>query len=147
MLKQLLIILSVGFLTAAHASEPKQALEAFHAALTSGDTAAATARLAPGVTIYESGYVERSRDEYAGHHMPADMKFAKASTSRVLKQTEQREGNMAVIWSETETLATIKGKDVTTLGTETAVLQKSGDNWVIAHLHWSSRKPVEVKKP
>ena len=147
MLKQLLIFSFVSFLAAAHASEPSQALEEFHAALKAGDTATATARLAPGVTIYESGHVERSRDEYAAHHMPADMKFAKASTNRVLKQTERREGTMSVIWTETETLATIKGKDVTTRGTETAMLQKTGDNWVIVHLHWSSRKPVEVKKP
>ena len=147
MLKQSLAILSLSFFVAAHASEPLQALDEFHAALTSGDTVTATARLAPGVTIYESGYVERSRDEYAGHHMPADMKYAKLATSRVLKQTERREGNMAVIWSETETRSTNKGKEVTTLGTETALLQKTGDNWVIVHLHWSSRKAVEAKKP
>lgn len=147
MLKQLLIVLSVGFFTAAHASEPIQALEEFHAALALGDASAATAHLAPELTIYESGYVERSRDEYAGHHMLGDMKFAKSATSRVLKQTERRDGNMAVIWSETETRSTVKGKDVTSLGTETAVLQKAGDSWVIVHLHWSSRKPVEVKKP
>ena len=139
MLKKLLVILSVGLITVAHANEPVKALEEFHAALSAGDTPTATARLAPGVTIYESGYVERSRDEYAGHHMPADMKYAKTATSRVLKQTERREGNMSVIWSETETRSTTKGKDVTTFGTETAMLQKTGDNWVIVHLHWSSQ--------
>jgi len=147
MLKQLLLILFFGFFTVVQASEPKQVLEEFYAALASGDTSAATARLAPELTIYESGYVERSRDEYAGHHMPADMKFAKTSKNRVLKQTERREGNMAVLWTETETRSTTEGKDVTTLGTETAMLQKTGDNWVIVHLHWSSRKPVDAKKP
>lgn len=145
MLKRLFIVLFVGFSAFANASEPNQALDAFHAALAAGDTTTATARLAPGVTIYESGYVERSRDEYAGHHMPEDMKFAKVSTNRVLKKTEHREGNIAVIWSETETRTKSKGKDVVILGTETAMLQRTGDNWVILHLHWSSRKPVEVK--
>ncbi len=43
MLKRLLVVLFVGFSTFANASEPKQALDAFHAALATGDTATATA--------------------------------------------------------------------------------------------------------
>lgn len=45
------------------AASPKEALAAFHDALTSGDKAKALSLLSPEIAIYESGYVERSRDE------------------------------------------------------------------------------------
>jgi ketosteroid isomerase-like protein len=125
---------------ASYADEPKEVLAAFHAALATGDQAKATELLAPDVTIYESGYVERSRAEYAGHHLPEDIAFAKTSTSRLLQTKERIEGNLAVIWQETETQAKVKGKKLRLLGTETSVLQRVGDSWGIVHIHWSSRK-------
>ncbi|MES2069291.1 MAG: nuclear transport factor 2 family protein [Pseudomonadota bacterium] len=123
------------------ANEPKDTLAEFHAALAAGDTAKASGLLAADVTIYESGFVERSRAEYAGHHLPEDIAFAKTSSRSVLQQGERRDGNLALIWQETETRARLKGKEVRILGTETALLQKTGDNWSIVHVHWSSRKP------
>ncbi|BBB66857.1 hypothetical protein UNDYM_2604 [Undibacterium sp. YM2] len=123
------------------ANEPKEALADFHTALVAGDKAKASEVLAADVTIYESGYVERSRAEYAEHHMPGDMTFAKASKRSVLQQSQRIEGNLAVIWEETETKTKIGGKDVVILGTETALQQKTGDKWKIVHVHWSSRKP------
>lgn len=123
------------------ANEPKDVLNAFHAALVSGDKAKVKQVLSPEVTIYEAGYAERSREEYESHHMDGDMKFAKTSTQTVLKHTEKKEGNMAVIWEETETKTKLNGIDVTILGTTTAFLEKNGDTWQITHVHWSSRKP------
>ena len=125
----------------AGASEPQETVAAFHAALASGDKDKAIAMMAPDISIYESGYVERSRDEYAGHHLPEDIKFAKLATRKVLQHTQRQDGNLAIVWEETETLAKLKGKDVRLLGTETTLLQKTGDNWSIVHVHWSSRKP------
>ena len=106
----------------------------------SGDKAKATSLLAPDITIYEAGHVERSRDEYAGHHLGGDMEFAKNATRKVLKQTERIDGKTAILWEETETTGTARGKPVHAFGTETAVLEKNGDNWTIVHVHWSSRK-------
>jgi ketosteroid isomerase-like protein len=68
------------------------------------------------------------------------MEFAKNSTRKVLKQTERIDGNTAVVWEETETTGTSKGKPVHVFGTGTAVLEKKGDIWSIVHVHWSSRK-------
>lgn len=126
--------------SASLAASPKEALEAFHAALTSGDKVKALSLLSPDITIYESGYVERSRDEYAHHHLGGDMEFAKNSTRKVLKQTERIDGNTAVVLEETETTGTSRGKPVHVLGTGTAILERKGDGWVIVHVHWSSRK-------
>jgi mono/diheme cytochrome c family protein len=52
-------------------------LDAFGDALQSGDTQTATRLMSPTVLIYEGGGAERSRDEYASHHMQADMAFLK----------------------------------------------------------------------
>ena len=122
------------------AASPKETLAAFHAALSSGDKAKATSLLAPEVAIYEAGHVERSREEYAGHHLAGDMEFAKNATRKVLKQTERIDGKTAILWEETETTGTARGKPVHAFGTETAILEKNGDNWTIVHVHWSSRK-------
>ena len=126
--------------SASLAASPKETLTAFHDALTSGDKAKALSLLSPEVAIYESGYVERSRDEYAHHHLGGDMEFAKNSTRKVLKQTERINGNTAVVWEESETTGTSRGKPVHAFGTGTAVLEKRGDTWAIVHVHWSSRK-------
>jgi len=138
---KLLTLLALSMLTSlTYASEPKDALAAFYAAMAAGDKAKATELLAPDITIYESGYVERSRAEYAGHHLPEDIAFAKTSTRTVLQQSQRIDGNLAVIWAESETKAKVKGKDIQILGTETALLQKNGEDWKIVHVHWSSRK-------
>ena len=122
------------------AAGPQDALSALNAALAAGDKLKASDMLAPDVTIFESGFVERSRAEYASHHLAEDIAFAKTSTRKVLKHEERIEGNQAVVWEETETTGSANGKDVHVFGTETAVLVKKGDRWIITHLHWSSRK-------
>lgn len=122
------------------ASDASASLAAFHAALAKGDKDIALALLAPKVAIYESGYVEASRDEYASHHLSGDIAFAKTSTRKVLKQSEKVEGATAIIWQQTETTGTASGKPVHAFGTETAVLEKTGERWLITHVHWSSRK-------
>lgn len=122
------------------AASPAETLAAFHGALVAGDRDKATRMLAPDIAIYESGHVERSRDEYAGHHLGGDMEFAKNTTRKVLKQNERIDGDTAVVWQETETTGTLRGKAIHMLGTETAVLRKKDGAWSIVHVHWSSRK-------
>ena len=134
-------VLMAGLISSpAWASGPREAVEAFHAALTSGDKAAAVALLSPEVLIFESGYVERSRTEYASHHLDGDIAFSKTASRKVLGQGQRTEGKTAIVWQETETTGTSKGKEIHVLGTETAVLEKTGDKWTILHVHWSSRK-------
>jgi hypothetical protein len=122
-------------------SGPSDAWAGFHAAIVKGDRAAAASVVAADVQIFESGYVERSRDEYMSHHFDADAKFAKSVTRKVLKHDEQMAGDMALIMEESETSGTYDGKPIKLIGTETAVLRLNGGNWQIVHIHWSSRKP------
>lgn len=136
----LLAIALCGVSAASLAASPKETVAAYHAALASGDKVKALSLLAADVAIYEAGYVERSRDEYAGHHLGGDIEFAKGATRKVLKQSERIDGKTAIVWEETETTGTARGKPVHAFGTETAVLEKHGDDWTIVHVHWSSRK-------
>jgi len=124
----------------AFAATPGATVSAFHAAVASGDKSKALALISPTIVIYESGYVERSREEYANHHLASDMEFSKAVTRKVLKHTERVDGNIATVLEETETTGDFKGKPVHSFGVETALLEKKGDEWVIVHVHWSSRK-------
>lgn len=129
-----------GVHAASLAASPKETVAAFHEALASGDKDRALGLLSPAVAIYEAGYVERSRDEYAHHHLGGDMAFAKTTTRKVLQQGERIDGNTAIVWEETETTGSARGKPVHAFGTGTVVLEKKGDGWAIVHVHWSSRK-------
>jgi ketosteroid isomerase-like protein len=140
MRKLLFVLMMMAFGTPAIAASPQETVDAFHAAMHAGDKDKLAAMLSPDVLVFESGHVERSRAEYAGHHLPADVAFAKAVTRKVLRQGERIVGNQAVLWQETETIGTFKDKPVHSFGTETTILEKKGDDWLIVHVHWSSRK-------
>ena len=122
------------------ASTATDTVAAFHAALVAGDRQKATELMAPDALIYESGHVEASSAEYAGHHLAADMAFARMSSRTVLKQGERTEGKLAIVTQKTETTGTSKGKTLHVFGTETSVLENQGGKWRIVHVHWSSRK-------
>jgi hypothetical protein len=91
------------------------------------------------VLIYEGGQAEKSREEYASHHLQADAKFLKDATVRVLSRTGDSKGDLA--WVATESELTPSGAKVASLiTTETMILKRDAQGWHIAHIHWSSRK-------
>lgn len=113
-------------------------VDAFHAALRRGDTKAATALLADDALIFESGGAERTKAEYAAHHLPADAAFAQSVSSTVTRRAGRGDGAVAWIASEGRTTGTYKGKALDLLTTETMVLRRIGSAWRITHIHWSS---------
>ena len=125
----------------AEAAPAAGVVDAFHSALGAGDTDAALALLSPDVVILEEGGAERSRDEYAGHHLPADAAFASATEAEVTRRTGAVVGDVAWIISEGRTTGSYNGRAVDRLTTETMVLVRHGDSWLIHHIHWSSRAP------
>ena len=116
-------------------------VEAFHAALGSGDAEAVLALLAEDVVVLEEGGAERSREEYAGHHLPADMAFAAATTAEVTRRAARVEGDVAWVLTEGRTTGAFNGRPVDRLTAETMILHRDGDVWRIRHIHWSSRAP------
>jgi ketosteroid isomerase-like protein len=126
---------------AAEAGGAATAVDAFHAALKAGDTAAALALMSPDVTIFEEGGAERSRDEYASHHLGSDAAFAAASEATVARRSGWADGDVAWITTEGRTTGQFNGRAVDRLTTETMVLKRHADGWRIHHIHWSSRAP------
>lgn len=120
-----------------------KAIDAFHAALAEGDRDAALALLAEDIQIYEQGWVERSKAEYAAHHLGSDMKFSAAVPSAQTSRSGVVVGDMAYITTEKRMMGKFNDKNIDSISLETAVLRRVERNWRIAHVHWSSR---DVKK-
>jgi ketosteroid isomerase-like protein len=116
-------------------------VDAFHAALGSGNADAVLALLAEDVMVLEEGGAERSREEYAGHHLPADMAFAAATEAEVTRRAAWVEGEMAWVLTEGRTSGQFNGRAINRLTAETMLLQRHGGSWRIRHIHWSSRAP------
>lgn len=125
--------------TLAPSARPAAAVvDAFHAALRRGDTTAAQSHLAVNALIYESGGVERGKQEYASHHLGADAAFAQAVPSTITRRAGEAVGNVAWIATEGRTAGTYKGRALDVVTTETMVLRRVGKAWKIVHIHWSS---------
>jgi ketosteroid isomerase-like protein len=113
-------------------------VDAFHAALRGGDTRAAAALLADDALIFEAGGAERSKAEYAAHHLPADVEFSRATSSVVTRRAGRSDGALAWIATEGRTTGTYKGKALDLTATETMILRRAQGTWKIVHIHWSS---------
>lgn len=124
---------------AAMLGSPEAVVDAFGDALAAEDEATVRALLAADVLIYESGGAERSLEEYAGHHMPADMAFVAAMERQLTDRKVFEAGDFAIVTSMGRTRGTFRERQIDLLGTETILLEKRDGNWVITHIHWSSR--------
>ncbi len=121
------------------AQEAVTVVERFGQALAAGDMKMVETLLDPGVLILETGGAERSRAEYMGHHAIADAQFLSGTHSQLKARRARIEGGLAWVGSESELHASKDGKPMTLLSTETMVLTKTGADWRIVHIHWSSR--------
>ena len=136
------IVAPVPVLAADEAAAPAiVVVDAFHAALGSGDAEAVLAILTEDVVVLEEGGAERSREEYAGHHLPAHMAYAAATRSEVTRRAAWVEGDIAWVLTEGRTTGTFNGRAVDRRTAETMILHRTADGWRIRHIHWSSRAP------
>ena len=114
-------------------------VDAFHAALRRGDTAAAINLVADDAMIFEEGGAERSKAEYAAHHLGADATFSKAMSSTQTRRTGRASGDTAWVATEGRVSGTFNGRAVDRTTVETMVLRRTRAGWRIVHIHWSSR--------
>lgn len=119
------------------ASAAAMVVDAFHAALQRGDTFGAAEQLADDALIFESGGIERSKAQYASHHLAADAAFAKATTRNVTKRSGHTVSDFAWIATEGTTKGTYKDRAINNVSTETMVLRRENGSWRIVHVHWS----------
>lgn len=127
-----------GPATATDSADVASVVNAYHRALASGDSAAAMALLAPDVIIQESGSVE-TRSEYAGHHLPGDMRFAQALPGVRSAQRVVVVGNVAWSTSTSVTKGRYRDREINSAGTEMMVLTRDAGRWRIRAIHWSTR--------
>jgi mono/diheme cytochrome c family protein len=121
------------------AADAEAVVDRFAAALMRGRTQEAAALLEADVVILESGGAEKSRDEYASHHLQADAEFMSAASVQRRSRTGKASGEFA--WIATESEITTRGaKPAAILATETMLLRRTPQGWRIAHIHWSSRR-------
>lgn len=116
------------------------AVDAFRAALSNGDDAAALALLADDIQIFEQGEVERSKMEYASHHLPSDIEFSRATQSTQTARMGAAVDDIAYVISEGKIAGRYKDKAVNLITIETMVLRRHSNGWRIVHIHWSSRR-------
>ncbi|HEX8620957.1 MAG TPA: nuclear transport factor 2 family protein [Allosphingosinicella sp.] len=122
----------------AQAAEAAATVDAFHAALRRGDTAAASALLTEDVLVFEEGRAERSKSEYAVRHLGADAEFSKAVSGKVGRRRGSAAGDFAWIATEGRTRGSFRGTEVDRVTDETMVLRRIDGAWKIVHIHWSS---------
>jgi ketosteroid isomerase-like protein len=118
-------------------------VQAFHEALIAGNSAAVERILAPDVVVMESGNVERSLEEYAAHHLPADLEFMRTIKYTLQHQSGDAVGDLAWVASEATLAGQYQGKPVNLVSMESLVLRKEQTAWRIVHIHWSSREQSE----
>jgi len=125
-------------------ADPVAVVNDFHNALNRGDASAAAALLDDKALIFEEGDAERSRAEYAAHHLAADIAFLAHVEERVLKRDSGFDGTLAWVATEAEMTGQAGDKTIDRFTTETMILHRVGGSWRILHIHWSSR-PAEKK--
>lgn len=118
---------------------PADAVDAFHAALRSKNTAGALSLLDRGLVVFEFGTVDPTVEAYAFRHLPFDMDLAVAARWNLETRRVGGEGNERWVLSTYR----VTGKqsdgtpiDQTTL--ETVILRRSGELFRIVHFHWST---------
>lgn len=129
---------TIGQERVVEANSPEVAVEAYDAALRASDEAALRVLLAPDVIIAEGGGAERSLEEYAGQHMPADMAFTAAVDFSLKKRNVIASEDLATVISESQIHETYRGEQVHSRMMETMVLRLIDGRWRITHIHWSS---------
>ena len=109
----------------------------FDLALKQGDSDAIRAILDDDVLIYEAGNVESSFEEYASHHLSADIQFMSTMEKTILSRKLFENSDLAVVSTEYRIKGSYKGRFIDKTTMETLVLRKSETGWKIVHVHWS----------
>jgi len=116
-----------------------ETVKKFHEALAAQEKEGVLAVLSTDVLIFESGGAEFSREEYAGHHLGADMEFSAAIDRKITDQQAGQDGQVAWVLTRTATTGTFREKEIDARGVETMLLRHTAEGWKIFHIHWSSR--------
>jgi ketosteroid isomerase-like protein len=113
-------------------------IDAFHSALSAGDSATALAQLAEDIVILESGGVE-DKTSYRSGHLRGDMRFAQAVPRQRGDIEVKIRGDAAWAYSTSLTEGQMGERTINSRGAELVVLVREAGSWKIEAIHWSSR--------
>src|SRR5690606_7053108 len=99
--------------------------------------------LAKDALVYEQGFAETSRDEWARKQLGTAIAFARDTERRVVRRQASEAGDAAWVISTTQTLLDVGERKLMLEGAETAILRRDGADWRIVHLHWSAHEASE----
>lgn len=118
-------------------AEVTAVVEGFHAALADGDTTTLRSLLADDVRILEGGGIE-TLEEYASHHMGADVAFAQAVPRERGPLHVVVSGVIAWVASTSRAVGTYRDREIDSSGGELMVLSRTDDGtWLIRSISWS----------
>ena len=124
------------------AAASSAAIDAFHAAIRTGDSAAALRLIAADALLIEGGAMQ-NRAEYAANHLAEDIDFEKAIQSKYRTVRVTVLGDAAWVVSESDSKGTFENKPVDFVGMELAVLTREPSGWRIRSIHWSTRRRTQ----
>ncbi len=76
---------------------------------------------------------------------PADAEFAAATSYVVVERKILWVGDLAAcVITQTRTTGTYQKQVLDLIGTETMLLRRSGDGWLIQHAHWSAHPAADA---
>jgi uncharacterized protein (TIGR02246 family) len=112
----------------------------FHNALAEGYRDGVLRLLADDAVIFETGYVEASREQYAAGHLDADLLYAATVRREPVHRQVKVVGDLAYVISQSRSRGEFQGEAVNLTNTETMVLRRSDADWRIVHIHWSGHE-------
>ncbi len=110
----------------------------FHEALKAGNADVVREMLVPEARILEGGGIE-TVEEYASHHLPADMAFAAAVEKERGEFQIFQAADIAWVASTSRSTGTYRDREIDSSGAELMVLRNVDGKWRVAAVHWSSR--------
>jgi len=119
------------------ARPPEQVVDAFFSALQSGNAAQALSLLSPDAEVFEMGFVDRTRQDYASNHLPGDLAAAVGAQRELTSRKLGGSGDYRWMLSTYRLTGDNIGPVKSMVMTETAIVRQIGDGWQIVHLHWS----------
>jgi hypothetical protein len=123
------------------ARTPPDAVDAFHRALTLGNTAAALSLLARDLIEFEFGIVDPTLEQYAFAHLPFDMNVAAATQWKIKSRRQGGGGDWWVVTTYRVTGTDRQGQPIDNTTLETVLLRRTAGVFRIVHVHWSTNDP------
>lgn len=103
--------------------------------------------MAPDLVVFETGYLEATREEYIKSSLDEDVAFASVTEYRPLSRGVIGSGDHMTVLTKASIKGLFAGQTVDLQQSETMILRRAGTSWEIVHLHWSAhpRQPETVQ--